>query len=123
LNGCITGPGLYQEWTNHIYAAKNSNEQNLELCRSRSNNMLYYRASRFINKGEHLLAWYSCQVENELFQSLPNIDDQINNNNNKTSTTKTNQLLLLKGKSDYYLKLLLKTIDNSILFPFLNTDC
>lgn len=68
LNGCIVGPGLYQEWTSFVYAAKNCKEQNLELCRSQSNNMLFYRAIKPIQKGDHLLAWYSSSVEVELFK-------------------------------------------------------
>lgn len=59
---------MYQEWTNFIYAAKNRKEQNLELCRSLSNNMLYYRALKPIQKGDYLLAWYSNSVEIELFK-------------------------------------------------------
>lgn len=78
LNGCIVGPGLYQEWTHFVYAARHSNEQNLELCRSLSNNMFYYRATRPIRKGEQLLAWYSCGVESELFRSSLFILSQAN---------------------------------------------
>ena len=70
VNGCIVGPGLYQEWTNYIHAARHKREQNLELCRSLSNNMLYYRAIKPIRKGDQLLAWYSANVEAELSRSL-----------------------------------------------------
>ena len=86
LNGCIVGPGLYQEWTNYIYAARNEGEQNLELCRSVRNNMLYYQASREIKKGEQLLAWYSQRVEDELSRSLLNresIHGSVTGNNGK----------------------------------------
>jgi hypothetical protein len=72
LNGCIVGPGLYQEWTAYIHAAKHSQEQNLELCRSLTNNMLYYRVVKPIRKGDCLLAWYSANVEAELAKSLLN---------------------------------------------------
>ncbi|CAF0708679.1 unnamed protein product [Brachionus calyciflorus] len=74
LNGCIVGPGLYQEWTNYIYASKNREEQNLELCRSQTNNMLYYRAIKAIRKGDPLLAWFSNGVECELTKSILSID-------------------------------------------------
>lgn len=70
LNGCIVGPGMYQEWTNHISAARNKREQNLELCRSLSNNMLYYKAIKPIKCGEQLLAWFSASVELELIKSF-----------------------------------------------------
>lgn len=66
LNGFIVGPGMYQEWTNYIWAARNRKEQNLELCRSPSNNMIYYRVVKPIKSGEQLLAWFSPQVEHEL---------------------------------------------------------
>ena len=74
MNGCIVGPGLYQEWTNCIYASRDRAEQNLELCRSPTNNMLYYRAIKPIKKGEPLLAWFSSIVENELAKSILAID-------------------------------------------------
>ncbi|RNA00525.1 MDS1 and EVI1 complex locus EVI1-like, partial [Brachionus plicatilis] len=74
LNGCIVGPGLYQEWTNCIYASRNRGEQNLELCRSQTNNMLYYRAIKPIKKGDPLLAWFSSMVESELAKSILGID-------------------------------------------------
>jgi hypothetical protein len=35
-----------------------------------TNNMLYYRAIKPIEKGEPLLAWYSSNMENELSKSL-----------------------------------------------------
>lgn len=66
------GPGLYQEWTNYIYAARDKLEQNLELCRSPTNNMLYYHAIKPIQTGEPLLAWYSDSVEEELCKNLLN---------------------------------------------------
>lgn len=68
------GPGLYQEWAGYVHAAKSNNEQNLELCRSGSNNMLYYRATRPIGKGDSLLAWYSPSVEAEIAKLLLNRD-------------------------------------------------
>jgi hypothetical protein len=64
------GPGLYQEWTYYIYAAKEKSQQNLELCRSPSNNMLFYRVVKQIKKGDQLLAWYNPSVELELSRSL-----------------------------------------------------
>ena len=72
-NGCVVGPGLYQEWTYFIHAAREPGEQNLELCRSASNNsMLFYRVLRPISKGRPLLAWYDAQLESEISQSLLN---------------------------------------------------
>lgn len=64
------GPGMYQEWTSQIGAARNRTEQNLELCRSGSNNMLFYKATRRIKCGDQLLAWFSRGVELELVRSL-----------------------------------------------------
>ncbi len=63
---------MYQEWTNYIYAARDKLEQNLELSRSPTNNMLYYHAIKPIKMGEPLLAWYSQKVEEELCKNLLN---------------------------------------------------
>lgn len=74
------GPGIYQEWTNHISAARNRHEQNLELCRSSSNNMLFYKAIKTIKCGDQLLAWFSPGVELELIKSLLKRDFLVSQN-------------------------------------------
>jgi len=105
------GPGFYQEWANFIYAAKHKKEQNLELCRSLSNNMLYYRVIKSIRKGDQLLAWYSASVEVEVSKSLLN-RDCINSSSNNTDLLlmSTNGLsstaaaaALTDGKEDIYI--------------------
>jgi hypothetical protein len=75
LNGCLVGPGMYQEWASYIYAARDSSEQNLELCRSQTNpQIFYYRVIKRIKQGEQLLAWYNESLEQDLARSLLNRD-------------------------------------------------
>jgi hypothetical protein len=102
LNGCLVGPGLYQEWTYYINAAKDKSEQNLELCRSLSNNMLYYKVIKRIKKGDQLLAWYNPNVELELSRSLLNRDyiNPNNNSNNKSSNKLDGNYLFLFFKNN-----------------------
>lgn len=65
MNGCIVGPGLYQEWCVYVQAARTQSEQNLILYKNQSNKMLMYKAIKKINKGDELYAWYSESLEQE----------------------------------------------------------
>lgn len=62
----------------------------MELCRSLSNNMFYYRAIKPIKRGEPLLAWYSDTMEQELFKRVFQLP---NNNQNNTNMKHLNLLL------------------------------